>query len=282
MHIDPHKSFLYPVLRQDNDDYVKGHFQGEFGLREHVSTQSVQLEVSLTLDQPDLESMLQAGTAAFAILLKCGDTYYRECLLHQHRTFQHEFPPGQLRGELEIVPFVVCMRDKQILESQDFHPEFGPSSFLVHAGNVLAHGLAHRFDLSMGVQGIGTIFEFDASPDIKDGSFSYSLDGELILIQFSLQDNTLFDDARKGSTEAQRQFMAGVYLPVIMSILNELDTDPHSHRDKRWYQVFHKVVVEKGIRPMGDGDALGRLADAQTLLHNPFGALPGMNKANLD
>lgn len=277
MRIVPDKSFMYPVLRPDSDDYVKGSFHANIQLQNQASTQTVRMESGMVLEQDELESMIQAGTAAFVLNIKCGDTYYRECLRSHKPSFRHDFQPGQLQGIVETVPFVVCIQDGQALTSRDFHSEFGADPFSVHAGHVLAYGTPCIYSVDSRFQGIGTIFEFVASPDVPEGTFRYVLEGSLILLHLSLRDADRFAQARKNNIEAQRAFMAGIYLPVVLSILTELDQTPQAYAGQKWHDVFQTVMARKDIRPPGQGEPGGRLEDAQKLLGNPFGWLPGMN-----
>lgn len=270
MQIHPHKSFMYPVLRDGSDDYLSGRFEAQISVLENPYRQTVRLNVECSLDQPQLKALIQKGHAAYGLRIKCADTFHRECLFQQNPSFSRDYEAGRVCGRMEILPLVVCLNNGSRLESQDFHPEFQSTTFYLKEGQVLAHARSLQYYLGINSDSIGTVFKSMSTKDLKKGIFNVLWGDDLVTLQFSVEDEVQFTQARSGDQDALRGFMTGIYLPAVLSVLQEMDTYPEAHEDKKWYQVIHKELVNNNMALPGDTRSPNRLMDAQQLLKRPL------------
>jgi len=76
-------------------------------------------------------------------------------------------------------------------------------------------------------------------------------------------------------------FMNGLYLPALITVLNEVDQSADDYRDYRWFAYLDQRLDAVGCKPLGSKTS-NRLIDAQMVLENPFLRMPLIAEAGVD
>lgn len=265
-------SFPHPVLRNGSTDYPRGSFDGCPILDVLPDASLISLRVEFVLDGcPDLAELVIGGRAAYCVLVKCERTYYRKILFAEGKTIDADLGRGSLDGEIEVLPLLVTRRGITGYRSREFHGDYEERTFDLEPGSVLAMGKFRTYYIDTTfLRPISSVFRIDFK-SMEGMIFKYDISGDLITIFMSEKIKKEFD-ANKAHGKRLGVFLAGVYLPVLVSVLRDLDADPEEYSGRRWEQAIRETLRKHDLRsPEENADASDdRLFDAQTILRNPL------------
>lgn len=75
--------------------------------------------------------------------------------------------------------------------------------------------------------------------------------------------------------------MNGLYLPILISVLHEVDRNVDDYADSRWFASLDERLDDVGCPRLGAGGAASnRAVDAQKLLDAPFLRMPMIARAD--
>lgn len=277
MKFDIRKAFPHPVLRPHSDDYPDAEFEVQMELKRQRGTSRVDLSADFSLSDEDILDTIRRGDASFVLILECSMTHtrkaYRTSTNHLEDTLEH----GQLRGLVELRPFVVAMREIRDFQARGWHEEFlNMPSMMVGAGTVLAADEPKDYYIDNAEDApIGSIFVTTAVETAREGRWKCSLEGERIEIQLSLTDHERLTSARKsldGKADAA-YLMNGIYLPALHYVLMEADRNREEYETRRWFRSLDSKLTERKLPLLGNEGA-NRLEDAQRLLEDPLRSMP--------
>ena len=277
MKFDLRKAFPHPVLRPHSNDYPDAEFEAQMELRREKGGSRVDLSADFSLSDEDILEHVEQGSARFVLILECSTTHtrrvYRTAVSHLDDTLA----AGQLRGLVELRPFVVATRLIQEFRARGWHEEFADiSSITVTAGTVLAADEPKSYYIDNAEEApIGSIFDVTALDKAREGRWKCDLDGERVQIQLSSNDFNRLKAARaalNGKADAA-YLMNGIYLPALHHVLIEADSSSSDYESRRWFRALDSKLAEHKLQPLGKAQA-NRLEDAQRLLEDPFRSMP--------
>ncbi len=274
------KSWPYPVLRPNNDDYQKAAFEVNLELDRLPDTTAVEVDADFALGDADLLGLVESGDAEYLLLVRCSTTHFREefrsCEPHIRRRFEN----GMLTGRVEIAPFLVACSDLQGFRAERWHPDYDGLSPRFDAGSVLAVDRPSTYWIdSADEQPVTSMFRI-AEGNVPSGQWRCRPLEEHVALELSGPDVERLKEARSrfGNTKDLWHIINGVYLPALIWLLCEADrsSDDGDYQDMRWYSALDSALERNECKPLGANDA-DRVADAQTLLDNPFVEMPVLN-----
>lgn len=271
MKFDPGKTFPYPVLRPGSSDYTKVEFQIDLKPPEVDQSGSVDLSIEFLLSDPDLANLVKYKDAHFVLLVECESTCYRESFRCGSSTWQYRLPAGTVTGKTTVSPYLVCKREQLQFRARNWHSDYSDEAFDLKEGMVLALDTPVVFWVEQADEGsIGSIIELIRSRDVEDGAWHCMLDAERVQLQLSHGDYGRFAKLRRmvRRKEESTYVMNGVYLPVLVWLLEEADRNGDDFAHRRWYSALEVRLDISGCRPLGEGRK--RFLDAQVLLNRPF------------
>ena len=121
----------------------------------------------------------------------------------------------------------------------------------------------------------GSIFAHKTQPDLPDGDWTCELAEDRIWIVMSTSDSERYQVAReRANNQPEGQYlMNGLYLPVLIGVLNEVDRNVDDFQDYRWFAFLDQRLEEVGCDSLGSANA-DRSTDAQRILDSPFPKMP--------
>ena len=285
MKFDPNKAWPYPVLRPRSfgDDYPHAAFEVEIDIERIRGSTAVAVDTEFHLSDPDLLGLVEQGAAHYVLLVKAPKTRFRDLVESSVPEVEREFSAGDLSGRVEFAPFLIATRDVVGFRAGGWHPDFSNHAFDIAVGSVLAEDEPREYWIETADDDplIGSIFAVTERDNFPDGRWDYEIAEDRVWIVMSKKDYARFSNARTRVNKHQDGFylICGIYLPVLIAVLNELDQTPDAYREYSWFSSVERRLEELECKSLGSGDA-NRLLDAQKVLDSPFLKMPMIAEAS--
>ena len=286
MRYDRAKSWAHPVLRPPHsDDYVGVDFETEVLADRSGDARSVDISARFYLSHPPLCNAIQDGTAAYALLVKSPDTFYRSLYRSNEPSIKETFSEGTLSGRVELLTFVVAVEDMELSDTEHWHKDYNGRTFSLKPGDILAAQPPQHttIDTAEGASVGAIIAHRPVQRGVPLGQWRCNLDADLITIETAQGDDQAFRALREqvgnGAESTSAALMAGVYLPTLVEAMQRADQDRDGiYKDRRWYRALDDLLSEHNLPQLGQGDT--RLEDAQALLRAPLARLLRLSEAD--
>lgn len=267
MRIKPSASFPHPVLAGETGDYGDREFQLALTVREDPESGHAFLNGTMSLDDPSIQSLLEAGHATAGLMVTCLDTYLDNFVRCQLGDIRVDLSGGKVRGQVLVRGAVVATRDNLALDSQWIESEFPGEARIVQAGDFIALTEELRFEAGLEkLAPLESIFHLKLHEDVPEGVFKIDLEREAIEILVAPGLHGFLSLLRR--QQMKDTLLSSLFLPVVMSVLEAMRGE-EAYADRRWYSVMSARCNAEGI-DIKNGD----LADsAQKLLDSPLGSL---------
>ena len=269
MQFDLQRAFPYPVLRPQNDDYIDGDFQVSvvFDVSEDLTAIKAKILCALSVDE--LENMIQKRKASYVIIISCRDTFLRHVERQFTSEFEIEFPPGHLKGEVMIYPFVASVDNIEGFTSDLINPEWaesGPFSF--EPGAVLATEQPQQIYIDRELfKPITSVFVLVKNDNIQNYEWHVVLDDDKVKISVSPEVKEIIDRVRN-TTKNRAVLLNSIYFGAVMHCIRHLKSSDEFD-GYRWAMVIRHQAVEANINIDTEDEYLV----AQKLLQLPLNML---------
>ena len=278
MKFDPSKAWPHPVLRPPSfgDDYPDAEFEVEIEVKRTKKSTAVEVDVWFELSEPCLLELLAQKKARFTLLIRSRQTHFRILLESSTSSISHSFKAGTLSGRVEFSPFLICTQTLKGFYAKGWHTDFAGRKFDVAQGAVLAEDVSKDYWIDTAEEApLGSIFGHKPRPDLGDGRWEYELSEDRVWIVMSDSDAQQYEEARKKvDNQPEGQYlMNGLYLPALISVLNEVDQNVSTYEGYRWFSSLDQRLLDIGCKPLGHNGS-NRLVDAQKILDYPFPKMP--------
>jgi len=279
------KSWPYPVLRPNSDDYQGVEFQVCIDSQQLPESTELEIEAEFALSDSDLLRLVGTGQAEYLLLVKCSTTHYRREFRSAEPLIRQRFKNGKLAGKVDFAPFLVAVKALSDFRSQHWHADYQALTPQFEAGATLAvdHPQTYWIDTA-DERSVTSMFRV-AKADVPDGQWRCRPQLDHIDIELSERDYGRFNGARSrayGQPDSA-YLLNGVYLPALIWLLMEVDQgdDGGGYADSRWYQALNQALARRQLSELGAASA-DRLADAQALLELPFAKMPILSAEQIE
>ena len=276
---DPQKSYLYPVLRPQSDDYPEAEFEVTVNVDRIEQTTALMVEADFMLSDPDLLKLVEQGSARYVLQVRSPKTYYRAAFSTNQNRIEEDFPHGLIAGRTEFSPFLVATDYLHAFRASGWHEDYGGMSFDIATGSVLAvdSHVEYTIDTTEELR-LGSIFELVKANKLSDGMWRIDHANDRVRIELSSQDHARFTAARENVNNAD-YIMNSVYLPALIWLLQEGDEGSDELSDRRWFRAVNARLEEINSPLLGSES--NRVIDAQHLLDCPFMKLPFLGEQDV-
>ena len=276
MKFDPSWAWPHPVLRppEYGDDYPNAEFQVDVNCERTKGGVAARVVADFELSEPDLLTLVDNQSAVYVLLVKSPRTHFRREYILSEPKLDEKFT-GELSGRVEFSSFLVCVKKLEGFTSKGWHPDFSGLKFDLMPGAVLAVDKPKEYWVDAADEApIGAIFEHQKIQR-KDGQWECNLDNNRVQICLSEKDSDRFTSTRKRVENSSDLYylMNGLYLPVLIYVLNLADKHPDVYEEYRWYSSLNSRLEEVGCKLIGEKNS-DRASDAQRVLESPFGYMP--------
>lgn len=227
------RSLPHPVL--NNGDDIPGFaFQAKFEAR--ADKQKFYLSISFQQSHPQLRDLIKKKKAHYLVHVECGATLYRKRWVSSSDDLVIDIPADQLRGRVEVNFFACAAVPLPNLKIHGAHEDYGTSKFNISNGDILAVAEGQTFEAEKdydSLKKISSIMQI-VPGDQVDGPFDLVYRREKILIRLSKNDFKTYSLLR-AKPKAAAALTGAIVLPILVSILNEIEDSEEEFETYRWY-----------------------------------------------
>lgn len=246
MKYDSEKSFGYPVLCEDNDDYVKSAFQPSFSFDlDDQDPSYFKLKYRFDTKVGGILQMISSGSAAYWVKVSCRSTFYSK-LYEVSESGEILIDGRALRDTVEFSGYVIA-KCNALLKSSKINPEFGYDEFPVYNGQVLALARPITYVTEKEFwKPISSIFQYRQDETLKNGEFSIDIDDEYVQVfgnANQLKNFTQFAKSRNGITV----LVNTVFFSALCKMIDAINSKPDDYEQKKWAKVLAAKAASKRI-----------------------------------
>ena len=270
MKLNEATGFSHPVLRPDVQDWIHGSLDCELTIEEAAEQGAVKMIGTLTLDQPAIRNLIEAGKLACGIFVTCLETCYSRMYWTGLESWQFELDRGCVRGTVVVRPVIFTRRAPVRLPHSEVHPEFEEGSLTIEPFQLVGFGPELRFEAGLEkLMPMESVFKIVPDERITEPQFELGTESQSVEIRVSVK---LFEDIAKlrSNPVARELLLSSLYLPCIMKLLSQAAGE--SREELRWYRALQSSCRQHGIELEG-ADPVEISEKAQTLLGYPLGRL---------
>lgn len=276
MKIDPGKAWPHPVLRPPDhgDDYPHAEFQADIDPKRVQGGIAIELDAFFDLSDPDLLRLVSEGAARYVLVIKSPKTHFRKSFDSIEPHIIASFS-GELSGRVEFSSFLICVEERLQFYASGWHSDFEGLTFDIMPGVVLAEDKPKEYWIDTADEApIGAIFEHIDNGE-QEGRWTCNLESDRVQIQLSKTDSERFCIARDSANQTVegQYLMNGLYLPVLIEVLNRADKNPDDYGEFRWFTSLNNRLEIVECEQIGSA-SIDRSIDAQKVLDSPFVKMP--------
>lgn len=269
MKIKESTSYPHPVLAPWSDDIGNASFDTRIVFQLDEAENQVTIRCDVTLDHPDIRSLIETGSATFGCFIKCQETGLRRLQPLGFPSGSHQFASGVLLGRVQLRPMVWSTTQIADYEPAGAHAEFA-GSMNVDAGQILALDDEQVIEVTRPpLPPLESIFKIESSDDVLAGEFEIDTADDHITVLMPKATYQLVQDLRNADESTRAALMNALYVPVIMEVLDQLRDGDDQFEQYRWLHPFRARCELAGV----DLTKPSLLNDAQKLLAQPFASL---------
>lgn len=257
--------FPHPVLRSQAADFQDATFAAEFEMEEVTNSGKLALIYDFRCGSPSIQQLLNQGTASVGVVVTCEDTYWHSVEEVYWPRGRMEFEPGSVLHRVEVRPIIWLCQDLDAWPCIEASAEF-PRPISLGKGTVI--GFGDRFNVSVGNAKLAaweSIFTLRRDESAIAGSIDVNTDSDRIEIRASPDAYDAIVQLR-GQAKLSSVTLAAIYLPVIMSVLEQIRDQSELAKSRRWFTPFQARCDVVGIELTSPN----LLQDAQQLLGLPI------------
>jgi len=269
MKIKESTSYPHPVLAPWSEDIGNANFDTKIFFQLNEAENQVTIRCDVTLDHPDICSLIEAGSATFGCFIKCQETGVRRLQPLGFPSGSQQFASGALLGRVQLRPMVWSTKQIMNYAPVGAHAEFA-SSMDIDIGQILALDDEQVLEVTRPpLPPLESIFEIQSSDQVPDGEFELDTTNDRITVLMPKTTYQLVQDLRGGDDGARAVLMNALYVPIIMEVLDQLRDGDGQFEQYRWLHPF-RAQCELASVDLSKPDLLN---DAQRLLQQPFASL---------
>ena len=240
--------FPYPVLCDNNDDYIESKFDVTVTKEEKLN--DIILHFDIELDNTELLSLIREGKAEYVMHIECPYTSYRKVVRGFSKPIEYSIPKEKVNKDVYLVAMVVATSEINNFYSDSFNEDYDESVYF-EKGSILAYKNLPRLII---VKNYEELARGDSFFTIVNKSYgkeemepvTYDLSGDKIKI---LVDNNMYNKYVKFQTN-QDMFpliISLLVLPALAYAIEILRNEGNgNYASTYWYQKLCKSCELKG------------------------------------
>jgi len=268
MQFDLQRAFPYPVLRLGVNDYTDGEFQSVVEFAPIGDKPHIVFEAQFALSVDEISALIRHGDAKYVAVISCRDTYLRRVLSTAKPNVKTTFASGDLRGEVQVFPYIVAERQISDFRCPLINKEFGPGPFSFAPGAVIAvdEPKAAYIDRDL-FKPITSVFELVKNESIQGAEWRIDSSGDHVRIQVAPHMKEKIDNFRN-SARNRAILLNSIYFAAVMQCIRHIARG-EEYDDRRWARVIREQCHNHHLNL----DSQDEYAVAQQLLQPPLGML---------
>jgi len=268
MRFEIDSSFGYPVLRPESDDYIESAIQSSMNVTIDADVSEIEISFQIRISVPEIKELIDLGIAKLFIYCECRDTWFDSIYAPTGYEGQFKLSKKEIDGQLVLTCLVVCGKNIKDFYSVKFNPEYGEAKFNLSSGDIIAYDNPQSFFISRdALKNITSLFDYAENNNISIGEWDITLDDARIKIDVHPSQLPILRSA-EATARNKSVLLSGIFLPLLIHILNVMDNDSGELSDFHWFQVIHEKRSA-----LGASISRSPIRAAQALLRQPLGRL---------
>lgn len=241
------RNFPHPVLNPVSDDFLEGSFKG--GIIEQIQENDMlEFKISLDLNSPDLQKLIQTKKASFNIHFECISTMQRFTFSESQPVFKISIARELLNKKVDVNFFILADQNIENYTIKDAHPDYAGVKFGIQKGDILAFSESQTIYIEkQPMSNTNSIFKVSKATDPKAPSISISLNENQIEIAIPEVSYEKVGQLQAYGDDCNKVLISMLYLPALMDTLFNVQ-DIASRDDYQleelagldWYRTLEK------------------------------------------
>lgn len=251
MKFDPRKSFGYPVLRPDSDDYVRSAFQLDIDFNiDKTDPSKFIIRYAFHCGVRELVEFVKNMSAAFWIRVSCRSTFMSS-MYQVEQNGSISIDGTELRDVIEICGFIIA-RKQSAFTSNKINKEFGYDSFEVSQGQVMAQSYPSSYVVEKDFwKPLQSIFEYRVGENLREGEFFVELEATSGIVEIIAHAELIKQlNAFEKSQEGRNLLINSVFFPTVIQMITRIQESKDSGDsilDRKWAKILLAKAAAKKI-----------------------------------
>lgn len=263
------KSYPYPVLCSNNDDYINSSFEADIKAKPEFGT--IRIDVNFKLNDETIAKLIEEEQACFIVHVQCSPTSFRNVYFSYDTTLSISIDESKIRKNIEVYSFIVAKEQIQNYNNLKLNPFYNSIPIHFEKGNFIAIGQAEKITVQeedISLMDLPSIVKIHKGEGTEYMQVDYEISDEIIV---TLPEEIYNRYTKYGNFDLKYTILSLIIMPVLVDLfasINEMD----DLSDKTWYQVLEKKFKESGyeLSDIGSGKKLEPLVAAQMILKKPM------------
>ena len=265
MKYDSQRSFGYPVLRSNQNDYTKGSFQPSISPQRDISGDDKKMKFNCFFDVSPIEikKLIEEKKASFVVVIDCRTTFFRDTFKFQEFKDQKiEIDSKLFKNTFEIQSYVIAEKDIINFKCQYINEEYGNEAFNFEKGSILAQAEPEVYTVEdKKFQGLKNLFQFSPNETFKDGEWHFDIYQDRPKILANKKQCEYFQKINHSKILLQNIILIPVVVEMLLAIFEG------QAEDELWVQTIQSMLDKQNIKFSEDFDYF---RNAQLLLGYPM------------
>ncbi|SHG56074.1 hypothetical protein [Ornithinibacillus halophilus] len=262
------KSYPYPVLYVNNDDYVSSTFYTEFDVQDSFG--EVKIQVQFSLDNTEISRLIEEDIAVYLVHIECGQTSFRHAYKSNQKVFEITIPTENLRGKINIHTYIIANKRIENYTNDNLNDWFKDIPITYEKGNILAIGDAIEttmYEDNLEMLNLPSIVKISKS--LKNEFMEVDIQSDIITISLPKYEYNQY--ATNAKSRLKNTILSNVITPSLVYVFSKIHENTEDLQEYTWYQVLEKIFDENNYRLEDVGsDSLSALKAAQLVLRKPL------------
>ena len=241
------KSFGYPVLREGSDDYINGAFQPTV-VPQNVGAgdNEVIVKCRFSLSVPEIQDLIDKKLAAFALIIDCRDTFFREIYYSNENKAEFKCDKEVLKGRVVFESYIVARKAIDDFRSEFINPFFGSGPHKFSIGMVFAQGVPLEKNIhAEKLRDSKSLISFNTDESLRTGEWWFDVLSEFPSVYVSPEQLSSIKSAPSNADPMiENTFLVPIVAEMISSMRDEeLEEQVEAYP---WSALIHQGLEEAG------------------------------------
>lgn len=242
--------FPYPVLSDENDDYIQGNFSVEVGITQGIN--DISFTFSINLDNSGIQKLVNHGDAYFAIHIECSKTAYRKLLVSSQKTVNFHVLSTRINGDVALVGMVVAKKDIPYYKNEGLNVDYENADIFIPRAGIIAYQNMPKVRVTKNYEELKSSESFfSIVKRAKDNNDMHPVEFELTQekIRIVVDENVYGAYIRYSMDDSTKNLLWSLLLmPAVIYMLERLRTDGiDAYEETEWYQKISSSYNVQGI-----------------------------------
>jgi hypothetical protein len=215
------------------------------------SDEHIFLDYSFLLSNEDIDKLVTAKKASYAIDVHCSDTLFRK-VYSVGANGSIEFQSGQLYGKVTFTPLVIAVQNINDFQSDDLNEEFGEEPFSLQVGDIMAIDDPQIRYIEFDKLQFESLVRVETAPEIPDETYRFRLEEDMITILMGKKFRNVWEICRQERDKAPLLAMS-VYKDCIHAALEYIIKNEEAEQHK-WARALKLKLDTLGKHIKEDSD----------------------------